>query len=65
LELIFDKLIEINKSGTSILLVEQNASEALEIAHCAYVFNIGEIVLENTGGNLLNNERVQKTFLGG
>jgi branched-chain amino acid transport system ATP-binding protein len=65
LELIFDKLVEINKNGTSILLVEQNASEALEIAHRGYVFNIGEIVLEDTGKNLARNEKVKKSFLGG
>jgi branched-chain amino acid transport system ATP-binding protein len=65
LELIFDKLVEINKSGTSILLVEQNASEALEIAHRAYVFSIGEIVLKDTGKNLLSDEKVKKAFLGG
>jgi len=64
-ELIFDKLVEINKNGTSILLVEQNASEALEIAHRAYVFSIGEIVLKDTGKNLLRNEKVKKAFLGG
>lgn len=65
LELIFDKLIEINKNGTSILLVEQNASEALEIAHRGYVFSVGEIVLEDTGKNLLIDEKVKKAFLGG
>jgi branched-chain amino acid transport system ATP-binding protein len=65
LELIFNKLTEIYKNGTSILLVEQNASEALEIAHKAYVFSIGEIVLEDTGKNLLNNAEVKKAFLGG
>ena len=64
-ELIFDKLVEINKNGTSILLVEQNASEALEIAHRAYVFSIGEIVLKDTGKNLLRDEKVKKAFLGG
>jgi branched-chain amino acid transport system ATP-binding protein len=64
-ELIFDKLEEVNKNGTSILLVEQNASEALEIAHRAYVFSIGEIVLKDTGKNLLRNEKVKKAFLGG
>lgn len=64
LELIFDKLVEINNNGTSILLVEQNASEALEIAHRGYVFSIGEIVLKDTGKNLLSNEEVKKTFLG-
>lgn len=62
---IFDKLTEINKNGTSILLVEQNASEALQVAHRAYVFSIGEIVLTGTGENLLRNEEVKKAFLGG
>ena len=65
LELIFDKLVEINENGTSILLVEQNASEALEIAHRGYVFSIGEIVLKDTGKNLLRTPEVKKTFLGG
>ena len=65
LELVFDKLVEINKNGTSILLVEQNALEALEIAHRGYVFSIGEIVLEDTGKNLLRDEKVKKSFLGG
>jgi len=64
MELVFDKLVEINKNGTSILLVEQNASEALEIAHRGYVFSIGEIVLKDTGRNLLNDEKVKKAFLG-
>ena len=64
-ELIFDKLVEINKNGTSILLVEQNASEALKIAHRAYVFEIGKIVLQDTGANLLSNGEVKKAFLGG
>jgi len=64
-ELVFDKLVEINRKGTTILLVEQNASEALKIAHRAYVFSIGEIVLKDTGENLLRNEEVKKAFLGG
>jgi len=64
-ELIFEKLTEINKSGTSVLLVEQNAQMALEIAHRGYVFKIGEIVLEDSGKNLMGNEEVKKAFLGG
>lgn len=64
-ELIFEKLTEINKLGTSILLVEQNAQMALESAHRAYVFKIGEVALEDTGRNLLENEEVKKAFLGG
>ena len=63
-ELIFDKLKEINKNGTSILLIEQNAVEALSVAHRAYVFSIGEIVLQDMAKSLLNNEDIKKTFLG-
>ncbi|MBI4826635.1 MAG: ABC transporter ATP-binding protein [Nitrospirae bacterium] len=61
---IFEKLIEINKTGTSILLVEQNARMALEIAHRGYVFKIGSIFMEDTGCNLLKSEEVKKAFLG-
>jgi branched-chain amino acid transport system ATP-binding protein len=64
-ELIFDKLVEINKNGTSVLLVEQNAVEALRIAHRAYVFSIGEIVIQDICQNLLHNSEVKKAFLGG
>jgi branched-chain amino acid transport system ATP-binding protein len=64
-DLIFEKLTEINKSGTSILLVEQNAQMALQISHRGYVFKIGEIVLEDNGSSLLENEEVKKAFLGG
>jgi len=62
---IFEKLIDINKSGTSVLLVEQNAHMALEIAHRGYVFKIGSILMEDTGKNLLGNKDVEKAFLGG
>jgi len=63
--LIFDKLKEINRNGTSILLVEQNASMALEVAHRGYVFSIGKIVLEDSGESLLRNGEVKRAFLGG
>ena len=63
-DLIFEKLAEINKDGTSVLLVEQNAQMALEIAHRAYVFKIGAIFLHDTGKNLLENDEVKKAFLG-
>lgn len=62
---IFEKLVEINKTGTSVLLVEQNARMALEIAHRGYVFKIGSIFMEDTGENLLKSEEVKKAFLGG
>jgi len=65
MELVFDRLVEINDNGTSVLLVEQNAVEALRIAHKAYVFNVGEIVLKDTAENLLHDDKVKKTFLGG
>lgn len=64
-DIIFEKLIEINKAGTSILLVEQNARMALEIAHRGYVFKIGKIFLEDTGQNLLESEKVKRAFIGG
>lgn len=64
-DIIFEKLIEINRMGTSILLVEQNARRALEIAHRGYVFNIGSILLEDLCENLLKSEEVKKAFLGG
>ncbi len=62
---IFDKLIEINKAGTSILLVEQNARMALEIAHRGYVFKIGGIFMGDKGSALLESEDMKKAFLGG
>ncbi|MEW5950173.1 MAG: ABC transporter ATP-binding protein [Thermodesulfobacteriota bacterium] len=64
-DIIFEKLIEINKSGTSILLVEQNARMALEVAHRGYVFEIGRVFMEDTGRNLLKSEEVKRVFLGG
>jgi branched-chain amino acid transport system ATP-binding protein len=62
---LFEKLVEINKAGTSVLLVEQNARMALEIAHRGYVFKIGKIFLEDTGENLLKSEEVKRAFWGG
>ncbi|MBW1803341.1 MAG: ABC transporter ATP-binding protein [Deltaproteobacteria bacterium] len=62
---IFEKLAEINKFGTSVLIVEQNARMALEIAHRGYVFKIGSIFMEDTGSNLLRSDEVRKAFLGG
>lgn len=63
-EIVFDKLRAINRSGTTILLVEQNARMALEYADRGYVFKIGEIFLEDTGKNLLESEQIKKSFLG-
>lgn len=56
---------DINEQGTTILLVEQNAMQALKIADKAYVLETGSIVLEGTGQDLLNSPEVQKVYLGG
>jgi len=63
-ELIFDTIQQINKDGTTILLVEQNALMALTIAHRGYVLQTGEIVISDTAENLKNNPTVQKAYLG-
>ena len=62
---IFQIITEINKQGTSILLVEQNAQMALEISHRGYVLETGRIVLEDSSANLLHNEKVIHAYLGG
>jgi branched-chain amino acid transport system ATP-binding protein len=56
--------VNINKSGTSILLVEQNARLALKIAHRGYVLETGSLVLQGEGGDLMNDERLKKAYLG-
>jgi branched-chain amino acid transport system ATP-binding protein len=63
-ELIFDTIVAINKEGTTILLVEQNALMALSIANRGYVIQTGEIILTDTAANLKNNEMVRKSYLG-
>ena len=62
---IFSIIREINRDGTTILLVEQNAKMALSIANHAYVLKNGSIVLDGTGEELLRSEEVQKAYLGG
>jgi branched-chain amino acid transport system ATP-binding protein len=62
---IFDIIREINKAGTTILLVEQNANMALHVATRGYVLETGRIVLADTAQNLMNNEQVKKSYLGG
>ncbi len=61
---IFEIIKEINADGTTVLLVEQNANRALQIAHRAYVLETGEIVLSGEGKDLLSNEQVKKAYLG-
>lgn len=63
-EAIFKTLRDINQAGTTILLVEQNALMALEVAKRGYVLQTGEIVLHDTAEGLLKNEMVRKAYLG-
>jgi branched-chain amino acid transport system ATP-binding protein len=62
---IFEIIGEINRQGTTILLVEQNANMALHVAHRGYVLETGRIVLQDEARNLMNNEQVKKIYLGG
>ena len=62
---IFHIIEDINKQGTTVLLVEQNARMALAIADRAYVLETGKITLEGTGEELTKDERVRKAYLGG
>jgi branched-chain amino acid transport system ATP-binding protein len=63
-ETIFSIVREINSQGTPVLLVEQNANKALDVAHRAYVIETGNIVQTGTGKELLASEEVQKAYLG-
>ncbi|MCQ2505790.1 MAG: ABC transporter ATP-binding protein [Lachnospiraceae bacterium] len=62
---IFDIIVELRKAGTTILLVEQNARKALEIADRAYVLETGKITLSGTGSELASSDEVRKAYLGG
>ncbi len=62
---IFDIIRNINQQGTTILLVEQNANMALNVAHRGYLLETGQIVLQDTAKNLMNHEQVKKSYLGG
>jgi len=62
---IFSIITEINEQGTTVLLVEQNAKQALKRAHRAYVLETGRIVGEGTGHELLEDEKVIAAYLGG
>jgi branched-chain amino acid transport system ATP-binding protein len=62
---IFETIVKINKEGTTILLVEQNAHMALQVAQRGYVMETGKIVLEDFAQALLTNEKVKSAYLGG
>lgn len=61
---IFDIIKEVSSSGTTVLLVEQNAKKALSIADRAYVLETGKIVLEGNAEELMNNDAIKKAYLG-
>lgn len=61
---IFEIIREINRQGTTILLVEQNVFQSLRISHRAYVLETGRVVLSGSGDELLRNDHVKKAFLG-
>ncbi len=64
-DFVFDMIKEIHKKGTTVLLVEQNASKSLAISDRAYVLENGRIVLSGTGAELMESEEIQKAYLGG
>jgi len=64
-DMVFDQIIEIGKSGSSVLLVEQNARKGLSISHRGYVLELGLNRLTGTGLELLNSDEVRKLYLGG
>ena len=61
---VFDIIQAINKQGTAIFMVEQNANMALSIAHYGYVLQTGEVVLQGSAQDLRDNEMVQQAYLG-
>ncbi|HSO60973.1 MAG TPA: ABC transporter ATP-binding protein [Desulfobacterales bacterium] len=62
---VFEIIAAINRQGKTVLLVEQNAFAALKIAHYAYVLEVGAIVLQGTGAELIADDRVREAYLGG
>ena len=62
---VFDTIVSINKSGTTIMLVEQNANQALRVAKRGYEIETGEIVLSDDADKLLSNPQVKEAYLGG
>ncbi len=62
---IFETIKKINRAGVTILLVEQNARAALKLSNRGYVMEVGKLVLEDSAENLLNNQEIQKAYLGG
>ncbi|MBU0464420.1 MAG: ABC transporter ATP-binding protein [Proteobacteria bacterium] len=64
-DMIFDQIVEIAESGSSVLLVEQNARKGLSISHRGYVLELGKNRLTGTGSELLESDKVRRLYLGG
>jgi branched-chain amino acid transport system ATP-binding protein len=64
-QMIFEKIMEINKEGTPVILVEQNAYGALQISHRGYVLELGRNKMTDSGQNLLENQDVVRLYMGG
>lgn len=62
---IFEKIVEINETGVAMIIVEQNARDALKLAHHGYVLAMGKNVLDDSGEALLANEEIGRLYLGG
>ena len=61
---IFDIIKTINKEGITVLLIEQNANMALQVAHSAYVLETGNITMSGSGAELLADNRIREAYLG-
>lgn len=61
----FEKIVEIHQKGIAIIIVEQNAYEALKISNRGYVLTMGINRLEDTGVGIMNNDEVKRLYLGG
>ena len=64
MDVVFQKIIEINKAGVAILMVEQNALKSLRLSHRGYVLAMGEVQLEDTGQQLTDDPQVGRLYLG-
>jgi len=64
-EIVFDTLLAINREGTTILMVEQNAKKALSVSHRGFVLELGRNRFEGSGRELLDNPDVRQHYLGG
>jgi len=65
IDTIMDKITEINKHGTTVLLIEQNAELALAISHYAYVLSVGEVVLSGESEAVAEDKSILEAYLGG